>query len=91
MRVRYYVLAKGQQYEVFREDVSKGMSTMRSRSVDLANVLARLETRFTSVPTEVQVEMVDGRMRTESRYDPQPYSTEQGHVVRVGAESVLVR
>jgi len=91
MRVRYYVVAKGQQYEVFREDVSKGMSAMRSRAIDIAQTLARLETRFTSVPTEVQVEAVDGRMRTETRFEPAPASNTRGRVVRVGAESVLVR
>ena len=91
MRVRYYVVAKGQEYEVFREDASKGMSAMRSRAIDVAQTLARLETRFTSVPTEVQVEAVDGRLQTECRFDPAAAPNAQGRVVRVGAESVLVR
>jgi hypothetical protein len=89
MRIRYYVVAKGQQYEVFREDISKGASVMRSRAADLAKTLARLETRFTRTPTEVLVETADGRMRTEMRYDPE--AAAYGHVVQIGAEQVLVR
>ncbi len=91
MRIRYFVLEKAQQFEVFREDVSKGQSAIRARSIDLAKTLARLETRFTGAPTQVLVETSDGRMRLEMQLDPGPELGAFGRLVTVGTDEVLVR
>jgi len=91
MRVRYYVLAKGQQFEVFREDLSKGASALRNRATDLAKTLARLETRFTRSATEVLVEDPQGHLYTEFRYDPAPSLQDRGELLVVGHEQVMLR
>jgi hypothetical protein len=69
MRIRYYVLAKGQQFEVYRGSISKGMHALRSRAVEAATTMARLETRFTGKPTEVAIEADDGQLLPASRFD----------------------
>lgn len=91
MRIRYYVLTKGQQFEVFREDISKGSSSIRNRAMELARSLARLETRFTRAATEVLVEDHQGRLNSALRFDPTDDHTQRGGVLVVGDERVLVR
>jgi ATP-dependent exoDNAse (exonuclease V) alpha subunit len=91
MRIRYYVLTKGQQFEVFREDISKGTSSIRNRAMDLARSLARLETRFTAASTEVLVEDEAGHLASVLRFDPVSDAAPRGGLLNVGDERVLLR
>lgn len=91
MRIRYYVLAKGQQFEVFREDISKGTSSIRNRALDLARSLVRLETRFTRSATEVLVEDLEGRLRSTHSFAPTDDAIQRDGVLVVGHEEVLMR
>jgi len=91
MRIRYYVLTKGQQFEVFREDISKGSSSIRNRAMELARSLARLETRFTRAATEVLVEDHQGHLTSALRFNPTEDPFQRGGVLVVGDEQVLLR
>lgn len=90
-RVRYYVLARDNGYEVLREDVGKGSSNVRQRAVELARSLARLEPRFTRAATEVVIEDRDGCLRSTLRFDPTDDAAPRGGVLVMGDEGVLVR
>jgi hypothetical protein len=72
MRIRYYVLSKGQQFEVYRESVAKSAHVLRGRAVEAATTMARLETRFTGAPTEVAIETIQGHFMPGGRFDPPP-------------------
>lgn len=85
MRIRYYVLAKGQQFEIYRESASKGVHALRGRAVEAATTLARLETRFTGMPTEVTIEAVDGQLLPGPRFDPAAATAASGSAARAVA------
>jgi hypothetical protein len=72
MRIRYYVLSKGQQFEVYRESVAKSAHVLRGRAIEAATTMARLETRFTGAPTEVAIETIQGHFMPGGRFDPPP-------------------
>lgn len=69
MRIRYYVLPRGDQFDVFRESVHKGQHVLRSRAVEAATTMARLETRFARSSTEVLVEEAGGQFRVGASFD----------------------
>ncbi len=69
MRVRYYVLARELQFEVFRESVSKSSHTIHARAIDAARTMARLEARLARTPTQVLVEDEQGQLRIEAEYE----------------------
>lgn len=70
MRVRYFVIQKDHQFEVYREAVEKGRHTFRSRAVDAATTMARLEARLGGTPTEVVIEQAAGQFQPGERFDP---------------------
>lgn len=69
MRIRYYVLPRGDHFDVFRESVHKGQHVLRSRAIEAATTMARLETRFARCPTEVLIEDAGGQFAVGGSFD----------------------
>jgi hypothetical protein len=84
MRIRYYVLARHEHFEVYRESVQKGRHVLRNRALESATTMARLETRFAGTATEVLMEEADGRFRGVGSFDAGALPSEQPRWRRAG-------